>query len=99
MSRTSVRIRRRRLAVLLGTIALVVGLWGPAAGAFAGGSDQGPRSHRHVVQPGETIWSIARSQAGSDADPRPLVDAIVEINGIAGDTIVPGQALAIPAGA
>ncbi|MEX0989551.1 MAG: LysM peptidoglycan-binding domain-containing protein [Actinomycetota bacterium] len=48
---------------------------------------------------GETLWSIARSEADPGVDPRPLVDAIVEANSIDADAIVPRQALAIPAGA
>lgn len=82
----------------MGIPALVLTLWGPAAGAFSGPPAQTP-SHRHVVVPGETLWSIARSEADPGADPRPLVDAIVEANAIDADAIVPGQALAIPAGA
>ena len=83
----------------MGIPALVLALWGPAAGALGGPSSPGPLHRRHVVAPGDTLWSIARSEAGPGADPRPLVDAIVEANSIDADAIVPGQALAIPAGA
>jgi len=34
----------------------------------------------YVVEPGDTVWSIAAALA-PDADPRPLVDEIVEANG------------------
>ena len=34
----------------------------------------------YVVEPGDTVWSIAEALAPG-ADPRPLVDAIVDANG------------------
>jgi len=44
----------------------------------------------HVVQPGETLWSIART-LHPDGDIRPLVDRLVELNG--GDHLEVGQLL------
>ncbi|MEX2275947.1 MAG: LysM peptidoglycan-binding domain-containing protein [Actinomycetota bacterium] len=99
MARTSVRIRRRRLAVFVGAPLLVLTLWGPAAGALNGGAARDPAPQRYVVRAGDTVWSIAQAQVGSEADPRPLVDAIAELNGVDGTAIVPGQALDIPASA
>jgi nucleoid-associated protein YgaU len=44
----------------------------------------------HVVQAGDTFWSIARAlHPGGDV--RPLVDRLVELNG--GDHLEPGQVL------
>ena len=43
-----------------------------------------------VVQPGDTVWSIAAALAEGD-DVRPVVDAIVEANG--GADLVAGQRL------
>ena len=48
-----------------------------------------------VVQPGDTVWSIAEA-AADGADPRALVDAIVTRNGIDVGAVVPGQSLVIP---
>jgi nucleoid-associated protein YgaU len=48
-----------------------------------------------VVQQGDTLWSIARSVAG-DEDVRMVVDAIQELNGLAGSTLQPGQVLRLP---
>ncbi len=47
------------------------------------------------MQPGDTLWEIARA-ADPAADPRDTIDAIAELNGLAGP-IVPGQQLLIPA--
>jgi hypothetical protein len=46
----------------------------------------------HVVQPGETLWSIART-LHPDGDIRPLVDRLVELNG--SDHLEVGQVLVL----
>ena len=61
---------------------------GPVSGADA-------MDRRHRVSDGETVWSIARELA-RDGDPRPIVDAIVELNHLSGALIVPGQRLLLP---
>ena len=48
-----------------------------------------------VVEPGDTLWSIAESVAdGSDV--RAVVDRIQELNGLEGSGLVPGQVLQLP---
>ena len=101
VSRT--RVRRLRLAVTVAvTLAAVAGLQGLAgeAGAGVGSTDAGgPTGHRtYVVQPGDTVWRIAERLAGPGADPRPLVDGIVEANGVDPGALMAGQTLVIPAG-
>ena len=56
----------------------------PAAGAPAGAA--------HVVQPGDTVWSIARA-ASPDGDVRAIVDRIVARNG--GPVLQVGQRLVL----
>ena len=72
-----------------------------AAGAAAAGSpaapDRGGPDRIHIVRPGDTLWWIAVRVTGPEGDPRPLVDAIVERNDVAGP-ILPGQSLVIPSG-
>jgi hypothetical protein len=48
-----------------------------------------------VVQPGDTLWSIAGDAAGS-ADVRDVVDRIQELNGLRGTVLMPGQVLQLP---
>jgi nucleoid-associated protein YgaU len=48
-----------------------------------------------VVQPGDTLWSIAGSLGGDD-DVRAVVDEIQELNGLEGSALVPGQVLVLP---
>lgn len=48
-----------------------------------------------VVQPGESLWQIARA-VDPTSDPRSTVVAIRELNGLGTDTVVPGQSLIVP---
>jgi nucleoid-associated protein YgaU len=89
--RAAVVYRRRRLAAAaIGVLAAVaVG----HAGAALGGTSLAapgarPRVLTHVVQPGDTLWSIARSVA-PNTDPRPVVDAIASSRHNA--PLVPGE--------
>lgn len=61
--------------------------------AFARSSDASGPERRYVVQPRDTLWSIAST---GYADPRRGVWEIKERNGLEGATIVPGQVLVLP---
>lgn len=50
-------------------------------------------SRVYVVQPGDTVWSIAARIAGPAGDPRPLVDGLIRTNHIADGVITPGERL------
>ena len=98
-----VRITRRgRLALLMAltVLALVIGAVIQAAGR---------RRRRHptarrggavtrtvTVQPGETLWQIARD-IRPNADPRETVARIQELNGLTTATVWAGQPLIVPA--
>ena len=69
--------------------ALALFLWA----AFARSSDASGPERRYVVQPRDTLWSIA---ATGYADPREGVWEIRRRNGLEGATIVPGQVLVLP---
>jgi nucleoid-associated protein YgaU len=60
---------------------------------FARSSDASGPEGRYVVQPHDTLWSIA---ARRYADPRDGVWEIRERNGLEGTLIVPGQVLVVP---
>lgn len=51
--------------------------------------------HKIVVQPGQTLWSIA-STAEPSADPRAVVQEIMTANALTGPAIVAGQPLWVP---
>ncbi len=88
---------RGRLVVALLWIVLA------AAGAFAflrpgaGSTEVGQvDTTTVVVEAGDTMWALARS-LDADADPRVVVDAIVELNGLrSGADIHPGDVLVVP---
>lgn len=79
------RIRRRRLAALVLVVLLGIGLTALLRWTAANvvGSDESPQpitSSVYVVQPGDTLWSIAERVA-PDSDPRPIVAELRERNG------------------
>ncbi|TFV86830.1 LysM peptidoglycan-binding domain-containing protein [Blastococcus sp. CT_GayMR16] len=88
--------RARRLAVVLTLAAgVAVGSWlGPLL-AGSGGDLHLAGVQSVVVQPGDTLWSIASVAAGS-GDVREVVDHIQELNGLQGTVLLPGQVLELP---
>ena len=50
-----------------------------------------------VVRPGQTLWSIA-SRAEPAADPRVVIQQIIETNALRGAVIQPGESLWVPKG-
>ena len=81
--------RRRRLGVLLATL-----LTAYLLGAGTGSADPAPVSH--TVQPGDTLWSIATEHYPPSEDPRAMVEAIRQENGLEGYGIRPGMRLELP---
>jgi hypothetical protein len=108
-SRRAAAVYRRRRAVALALLvmgAVVVGLAlraavfaGPGSGPItATGSSsigvlQPAAVHIHVVQPGETLWSIVRGTGGS-GDPRPVIDRLE--HQLRGRPLQVGQRLVLP---
>ena len=96
--------RRRRLvaaALLVAVLVALTLLAGPVLARIAGG-DPSPAAGvpatataRVVVQPGDTLWSIA-AEVAPEVDLRITVDRLVARNGSA--TLVAGQVLEIPTG-
>ena len=75
--------------VLLISVAALV-LWGVVARASSGAG----RERVYVVQPHDTLWSIAAHAYGGD--PRAGIWKIEKANHLAGATIVPGEKLVVP---
>lgn len=108
-ARSSVRLPastyRRRRAVAAGLVVVLVLGFGVALGMLGGGplaaserpTPSNPRlaaNATYVVQPGDTLWSIAR-RLRPGVDPRPLVDRLVALHG--GTTLYVGEHLTLPA--
>jgi len=98
--RSRLRLTARGRAVLLFLLAAPIALWlliaqlngGPATGTH----DAGASVPVVVVQPGESLWSVAERIAPS-ADPRDVIDAIVDFNHLPSADVMAGQQLGIPA--
>jgi hypothetical protein len=90
---TAATFRRRRLvaAALLLLVAVALANLVVQLGGGRVGEPRPVAERSVVVEPGDTVWSIAQSLAG-DGDVRPVVDAIVAANGgadlRAGDRLV-----------
>lgn len=90
-------LRRRLLVAAL--LAVMVGPWvGPVRDAISGPSTVPMPISRgtYLVHPGDTLWAIAERLAPGE-DPRPLVDAIVDANGLDGRRLETGLVLVLPA--
>lgn len=88
-------VRRRRLVVVLAlalvlAVALALASVALTRPAEAGSPPQGRRTH--LVQPGDTYWSIAA--ATTDGDVRLAVDELVDANG--GRALFPGDRVELP---
>jgi len=88
--------RRGRLALLLvlAVLVLVAFSLGRESASAGSGSARVTRPTT-VVQPGETLWAIARRVAPS-ADPRATVARLAELNDLGSAPIVAGQRLTLP---
>jgi Tfp pilus assembly protein FimV len=85
------RMRARLLAIVLVVAGFLVVVPGLARGD---GPDRPEPRVTYVVEPGDTLWSIARRVAPG-RDPRPVVDGLIEANNVRGG-LQAGQELSIP---
>jgi predicted metal-binding membrane protein len=101
-----VRLTRRGRIVVGALVTMIVAavaalIWLAIAGQAQAASHvgpAGPAGHsmlRVVVLPGQTLWSIA-VKADPAADPRAVIQQIVDDNALAGTAITAGQVLWVP---
>jgi hypothetical protein len=50
-----------------------------------------------VVKPGQSLWSVALN-AEPKADPRVVIEQIMEFNALGSQVVVPGESLWVPRG-
>jgi len=94
-------IDERPLLVAASVVATFLFLLGMCAAALMAGepAHEFPESeyvlHRHVVQPGETLWGIAQRYRPNE-DPRKVVYEIQEASGVEGGLIMAYQLVLVP---
>jgi len=81
----------RSVGLLLAILSLVLVIGLRAAPESQGGQE--PQSY--IVQPGDSLWTIAAHT--STGDPRDMVGRIEELNHLGTSTIQAGQTLLLPA--
>lgn len=82
----------RLLVLLLGLFLVFLFIGRPAD------ADSPVTTKAYVVDAGDTLWDIARSNMSSTADVRTVVLNIQDLNGIEDGTIYPGQVILVPTG-
>lgn len=92
------RLTRRGRLVVAAAAALVIcvamGLAATAAQA-AGAARARPPAPVTIVRQGDSLWSVAERVA-PDADARIVIQEIIQLNGLAGTVIYPGERLRVP---
>ncbi|HEU0132192.1 MAG TPA: LysM peptidoglycan-binding domain-containing protein [Mycobacteriales bacterium] len=92
----AVRLTRRgRVLVLLVLVTLVLAAFSLGRTSASAGATRRAPAPTTVVQPGETLWSIARRVA-PEADPRATVARLTRLNDLGARPIVAGQRLVLP---
>ena len=84
------------LAGLLIGIAASVIVWGLSEAAPPAQSAESEQYVVVTVQPGDTLWSIARRVSEGKADVRVLTHQIRKLNSLDSAMLLPGQSLTVP---
>ena len=98
------RLTRRGRVVVATAAALLVTVVSLFLAGVAQATNDGPSSRaarqnlvQVVVHPGQSLWSVAES-ADPDQDPRAVIQQIIDLNSLNGDTVFAGQQLWVPHG-
>jgi hypothetical protein len=89
--------RRGRLAVVLSALVLLVVGFSIGGHVTSQAAPSAGVQHARTVtvQPGESLWAVAVRTA-PHADPRLVVQRIVEVNHLSGAAVAAGQQLVVP---
>jgi LysM domain len=98
------RLTRRGRVVVAMAAALLVTMVSLLLAGVAQATNDGPspRAGREnlvqvIVRPGQSLWSVAES-ADPDQDTRAVIQQIIDLNSLNGDTVFAGQQLWVPRG-
>ena len=81
--------------LLIGIVASVI-VWGLSETASPAQSAEPEQYVVVTVQPGDTLWSIARRVSEGKADLRVLTHRIQKLNSLDSAMLLPGQSLTVP---
>jgi hypothetical protein len=89
--------RGRSVAVALFLLTLVAGgvMFGGGVSKAGASSEAGPAHSYITVQPGQTLWAIAKESAPG-TDPRVTIEAIRRLNSLSDTGVQAGQRIALP---
>jgi hypothetical protein len=98
------RLTRRGRVVVATAVALLVTVISLFVAGVAQATNHGPSAHaarqnlaQVVVSPGQSLWSVAES-ADPGQDTRAVIQQIIDLNSLNGDTVFAGQRLWVPRG-
>lgn len=98
------RLTRRGRVVIAIAAALLVTMVSLLLAGVAQATNHGPSSRaarqnlvQVIVRPGQSLWSVAES-ADPDQDTRAVIQQIIDLNSLNGDTVLAGQQLWVPRG-
>ena len=97
-SAPSLRIRWDRVTALAVVVLLAVAL---LAGGFSGSSRAeapAPAPVEVVIQPGDTLWSLARAHAPAGMGTMEFVALVEASNDVSAGRLVPGRLIEVPQG-
>jgi len=98
------RLTRRGRVVIAIAAALLVTMVSLLLAGVAQATNHGPSPGaarqnlvQVIVRPGQSLWSVAES-ADPDQDTRAVIQQIIDLNSLNGDTVLAGQQLWVPRG-
>jgi LysM repeat protein len=83
--------------LLIGIVASVI-VWGLSETAPSAQSAEPEQYIVVTVQPGDTLWGIARRVSEGTSDLRVLTNRIKKLNSLDSAMLLPGQSLTVPIG-
>lgn len=91
--------RRGRLVLLVALVGLLLAAFslGRVGSQAAPAGAQRAELGQTVVQPGESLWVVAKRVAPGH-DPRAVIDQIADLNDLDSGAVQAGQLLVVPAG-
>ncbi len=89
------RLAKHKLLSIAGALCLALFLLGYVFAQHGAAAGNQARS-TYVVQPGDTLWAIAKAHTTAQDDPRVFVHRLKKLNKLDSPLIQPGQCLLLP---